>query len=122
MLLFEKETYELIGAGMAVHSELKNGYLEAVYQEAFAIELDERGIPYEREKPLHIRYHNRVLDKSYYADFFCYDSIIVEMKAAKALLPEHEAQVLNYLKTTGCRLGLLFNFGATAFQHKRLVL
>ena len=102
MMLFENESYELIGAGMAVHRELANGYLEAVYQEAFAVELEARGIPYEREKPLKIHYRDRELGKCYYADFFCHGQIIVN--------------------TTGCKLGLLFNFGVPSFQHRRLVL
>ena len=122
MMLFENESYELIGAGMAVHRELANGYLEAVYQEAFAVELEARGIPYEREKQLKIHYRDRELGKCYYADFFCHGQIIVELKSVRTLCPEHEAQVLNYLKTTGCKLGLLFNFGVPSFQHRRLVL
>ena len=120
-MFLEEESYNLIGAGMSVHGELGCGYLEAVYQEAFAIELEIRGIAFEREKQLTLHYRNRVLRKSYYADFFCYDKIIVELKAFQSLHPEHEAQVLNYLKATGCKLGLLFNFGARSFQYKRLV-
>ena len=120
-MILEEESYRLIGAGMAVHGELGCGYLEAVYQEAFAIELEMNGIEFEREKQLLIRYRDRVLKKSYFADFLCYDKIIVELKAVQSLLSEHEAQVLNYLKATGCKLGLLFNFGAKSFQYKRLV-
>ena len=121
MILFEKESFDLIGVGMAVHRELANGYLEAVYQEAFAIELEERGIPFEREKQLRIQYRGHVLDKCYYADFVCHGKIVVELKAVPRLSSEHSAQVLNYLKATGSRLGFLFNFGAPSFQYKRLI-
>ena len=120
-MIYEEESYELIGAGMAVHQELSCGYLEAVYQEALAIEFQERNIPFECEKPLRIFYRGRLLDKHYYADFICHDKIIIELKAVRTLLPEHEAQLLNYLKASGCKLGLLFNFGAPSFQYKRFV-
>ena len=100
-LLYADETYKLIGAGMTVHRELGSGYLEAVYQEALGIELKNLGIEFEREKPLKILYKGVELEKTYFADFLCYGKIIVELKALRAIAPEHEAQVMNYLKCTG---------------------
>ena len=121
-LIFEEETYAIIGAAMDVHKELGNGFLEAVYQEALAIEFVNRKIHVKRESPLKIHYKNRQLSKVYIADFICYDKIIVELKAVSHLSVEHEAQLLNYLKATKLKLGLLINFGAKSLEHKRMVL
>lgn len=121
-VLYPEESYRIVGACMEVHSELGPGFLEPVYQEALAIVLAEQDIPFARERPLPIRFRGRVLSKTYVADFVCYDSIILELKALSQLTSEHEAQVLNYLKATGHRLGILANFGAPRFLSKRLVL
>ena len=96
---------------MQVYNTLGAGFLEAVYQEALAIELTKRGIPFEREKDLKIYYDGQELKQSYRADFVCYDNIIVEIKAVADLNDSHRSQVFNYLKATGFKLGLLFNFG-----------
>jgi len=120
-LIYKEESYKIIGAAMEVHKELGPGFLEAVYQEALEIEFQKQGIPYEREKLLTIYYKGIKLKKRYSADFVCYDKIIVELKALSELLSKDEAQVLNYLKTTKHKLGLLFNFGSKSLQHKRLV-
>ena len=96
---------------MQVYNTLGAGFLEAVYQEALAIELTKRGIPYEREKDLKIYYDGQELKQTYRADFVCYDNIIVEIKAVADLNDSHRSQVFNYLKATGFKLGLLFNFG-----------
>lgn len=120
-ILYKDESYKLVGLGMLVHRELGSGYLEAVYQEAFEIALKQENIPYDREKTLRIKFLGQWLKKEYVADFVCFDKIIVEMKAVSSLTSSHEAQVMNYLKATGCRLGLLFNFGADSFQYRRLV-
>ena len=95
---------------MQVYNTLGAGFLEAVYQEALAIELTKRGIPYEREKDLKIYYDGQELKQTYRADFVCYDNIIVEIKAVASLNDSHRSQVFNYLKATGFKLGLLFNF------------
>jgi len=121
-LIYENESYSIIGAAQEVHRELGPGFLEPVYQEALAIELKQKNIPFEKEKPLPITYKGIVLDNLYYADFVCYNSIIVELKALSRLTTEHESQVLNYLKATGFRLGLLINFGEKSLKVKRLVL
>lgn len=111
MLYYKKESYDIIGAAMQVYNILGNGFLEAVYQEAFEIELGKRNIPYEREKELVIFYEGIELQKKFYADFLCFENIIVELKAVTKLENVHRSQVYNYLKATGKRLGLLINFG-----------
>jgi GxxExxY protein len=117
----DPETYALIGAAMEVHRELGHGFLEAVFQDAFEIELDLRGIPYQREVDLPVTYKGRVLKSTYRADFICYGDVIVEMKALSELTPSHTAQVLNYLKATGYQRGMLFNFGTPSLHYKRLI-
>ena len=120
-LIFKEESYKIIGCCMEVYNTLGSGYLEGVYQEALAVEFERAGIPFEKEKPLPVIYKGQTLIKRYFADFVCYGKIIVETKALSSLVSEHEAQVLNYLKTTGFQLGLLVNFGnIKGLQHKRI--
>jgi len=107
---------------MNVHKELGPGFLEAVYQESLAIEFLDQGIPFEREKDIHIFYKDKLLDKCYKADFLCFDKIIVELKALSELSNEHISQLLNYLKATKLRVGLLVNFGSPSLTYKRLIL
>jgi GxxExxY protein len=106
---------------MAVHGELGPGFLEAVYQEALEIEFNRRGIPFIREKRLVITYAGKRLKTPYDADFLCFDSIIVELKAVTDVIPKHEAQTIHYLKATNCERGLLVNFGASSLDYKRYV-
>lgn len=120
-LIYKEESYKIIGACFEVHKFLGNGFLEAVYQEALEIEFQAQNIPYEREKILTIQYKNKILDKKYIADFVCFEKIIIELKALSQLTSEHESQVLNYLKSTGFKLGLLVNFGESSLKYKRLV-
>ena len=120
-LIYKKEAYAIIGAAMEVHNVLGNGFLEAVYQEALEIEFKKRGIPFKREQKLEIIYKDITLQKTYDADFVCYDKIIVETKATSHLTGSDEAQVINYLKATGFKLGILINFGAPSLEYKRLV-
>ncbi|MCK5520905.1 MAG: GxxExxY protein [Candidatus Marinimicrobia bacterium] len=121
-LIYKEESYNIIGAALEVHKTLGNGFLEAVYQEAFEYELKKSNIPYAREVNLKIPYKDIVLNKKYMADFVCYDKIIIEFKALSHLTSEHEAQVLNYLKVTNFKLGILINFGEKKLQYKRFVL
>ncbi len=120
--IFQEESYNIIGACLEVHKELGCGFLEGVYREALEIEFKRRGIPYEREKELPIEYKGVKLKKKFYADFFCYDKIIVETKAGSGLIEEHISQVLNYLNTNNYKLGLLFNFGEKSLKYKRVIL
>ena len=114
-LLFKDEVYAIVGAGMAVYNELGWGFLEAVYQEALEIELRSRNIPFESQKELQITYKSKSLKKTYIADLVCYGLIIVELKALENLSGKEQAQILNYLKATHLRVGLLVNFGNTNF-------
>ncbi len=98
------------------------GFLEAVYQEALGLEFGNKNIPFIDQKRLRISYKGNFLNKEYAADFVCYDKIIVELKALSAINNEHMAQLLNYLKATGFRLGILINFGTPSLQYKRIVL
>ncbi|MBR3110684.1 MAG: GxxExxY protein [Prevotella sp.] len=117
----DDRTYQIIGAALEVHKHLGGGFLEVVYGDALEIEFQERGIPYQREKELQIYYKDRVLPHYYKADFICFDSIVVELKAVENLTVESQAQVLNYLAATGCKVGLLLNFGRRSLEKKRFV-
>ena len=111
MLYNKEQSYARNGAAMNVYNALGHGFLEAVYQEALELEFIKRGIPYEREKELKIFYEGKELRQTYKADFVCYGDIIVELKAVAHLDDSHRSQVFNYLKATGFKLGLLYNFG-----------
>ena len=121
-LIDKDEVYKIVGACLDVYNTLGVGYLEAVYQEALALELGMRRIPFEQEKEIRIRYKGQMLLKKYYADLFCFDKVIVETKAVANLTPEHIAQTLNYLKATNVKVAVLVNFGhPQRLQWKRLV-
>ncbi len=120
-ILYKDESYKIIGAAFEVHNELGCGFLEAVYQEALEIEFQNRNISYQREAPLKVHYKNHTLKKEYTADFICYDKIIIETKAVTEFDNIHEAQVFNYLKTTGFKLGILVNFGRSSLDYHRIV-
>ena len=118
----DPETYAIIGAAMEVHRVLGHGFLEAVYQEALAVEMTARNIPFEREKDLAIVFKGTPLKTGYRADFLCYGGIVVEIKAISTLTGNDEAQLLNYLKASQAHRGLLLNFGSPSLQQKRMVL
>ncbi len=111
-LLFKEECYALQGAIFDVHRELGNGFLESVYQECLERELRARGIPFQSQPVLSVSYKGEVLNQTFKADLVCHGRILVEIKAVRAVTGEHRAQVLNYLKASGLRLGLLVNFGS----------
>lgn len=115
------ECYSIVGAAMEVHKALGKGFTEYVYQDAQEVEFKQRGIPYEREKPVKVYYKGVELQHSYIADFVCYGEIIVELKAISTICSVHSAQVINYLHATEKKLGLLLNFGADSLQKERLV-
>jgi len=120
-LIYKDESYKIIGACLEVHKTLGCGFLEPVYQEALSIEFTKQHIPFEKEKVLSINYKDIELEKRYVADFVCFDKITVELKALSSLNSDHESQVLNYLKATGYKLGLLINFGEKSLKYKRMV-
>jgi GxxExxY protein len=111
-LFLKDEVYAMIGAAMEVHSILGPGFLEAVYQEAYEIELGLRQIPFTSQKQLLLSYKGIRLKKEYQADIVGYSQIIAELKALDHLSGKEEAQLLNYLKATGLKVGVLINFGS----------
>jgi len=118
----DPQTYAIIGAAMEVHKVLGCGFLEVVYQQAMAKELTARKVPFCREVQFPVSYKGDVLDCHYQADFVCCNDIVVELKALDALTGKHESQLINYLKATGRKRGLLINFGQSSLQYKRRVL
>mgnify|MGYP003420978919 FL=1 len=122
MLIYEEETGKIIKACMNVFNELGNGFLEVVYQEALAIEFGLMNIPFRREAKIDIFYKGKKLSKEYFADFICYDTIVVELKAVSKLVNANKAQVLNYLHGTKLAVGLLINFGESSLKWERLTL
>lgn len=121
-MLYRDLSYKVIGAAMAVHNEMGCGFMEKVYQEALAIELSERNIPFEREKQIKILYHGQVLRCPYIADFVIDGKIILELKALTDMnLGLVKAQLLNYLKATYLSLGIILNFGVRSLFVERVV-
>ncbi len=110
-IVFKVESYFIQGAIFEVYRVMGCGFLEAVYQECLCREFSIQQIPYQAQSELALIYKNQRLNQTYRPDFICYDKIIVEIKAVKEVGDEHRAQVFNYLKATGYRLGLLVNFG-----------
>jgi GxxExxY protein len=121
-LLYKSEVFRIIGAAMEVHKVLGCGFLEGVYQDALELEFKEQNITFEREQLLNIYYKGSLIEKKYMSDFICFGKIVVELKALSGLNSDHESQLINYLKATKLRVGLLINFGAKSLEYKRLVL
>lgn len=122
-IIHAQESYRIMGACFEVYKEKGCGFLEAVFQECLEMEMAEQGIPFVTQPKLALSYKGRPLKQTYSPDFVCYDKIIVEIKAVSALTDEHRAQVHNYLKATGHRLGLLVNFGHyPKLESERIVL
>lgn len=117
----DPETHAIIGAAMEVHRELGNGFLEGVYQDALEIEFRQRNLPFKREQPVPVHYKGVTLGTPYRADFVCYGSVIVELKAIKTLTDVESAQVLHYLKATGYERALILNFGTPRLDYKRFI-
>jgi GxxExxY protein len=122
-LLFESETHAILGACFEVYREKGRGFLEDVYQECLEIEFRNRSIPFAARTPPVLEYKGQTLRKCYEPDFICLEEVIVEIKACKSLEDAHRAQLMNYLKATGKRVGLLLNFGHhPKTQHERFAL
>ena len=115
--------FRIQGAVFEVNRVMGAGFLEAVYQECLAIELKARGIPFVASPKLTLAYKGARLQQYYCPDFICFDRVVVELKALNQFAPEHRAQVLNYLRASGLRVGLLVNFGcAPKARIERLIL
>jgi GxxExxY protein len=122
-LLYKDESYQIIGACFEVYREKGNGFVEPVYQECLEMEFGLQGIPFSAQATLRLSYKGRELRQRCIPDFMCYEKIIVELKAVTQLTDEHRAQLLNYLKATGYRLGLLANFGHfPKLEYERIIL
>lgn len=121
-LILKDEVFAIVGAAMGVYWQLGTGFLEPVYQEALELELHQRHIPFESQKHLVVLYKGRRLSKGYIADLVCFEQIMVELKTIEKLSGREMAQLLNYLKATGLRVGLLLNFGSVGrLEWKRYV-
>lgn len=122
-LIYKQESYDIIGACFEVYNVHGNGFVEPIYHESLILEFGFRKLPAVSEPQLQVMYKGKVLKKTCRPDFVCFSKIIVEIKAVKDLADEHRAQVLNYLKATGFKLGLLVNFGSEGeLQYERIVL
>lgn len=123
VLLFKEESYQIIGACMSAYKDKGHGFVEPVYQECLEIEMRHCHIPFDSQVEIQLNYRGEILKRRYIPDVFCFGKIIVEIKAVKLLTDEHRAQLLNYLKATGLKLGLLVNFGHhPGLQWERIVL
>ena len=111
-LILEKESYAIRGAAFEVYKEMGHGFLESVYQECMEKELARMGVLFKAQQELTLSYKGEPLEQTYKPDLICFDQIIVELKAVSEIAPQHEAQLINYLRATGMKLGLLINFGA----------
>lgn len=110
-LFYKEESFKIVGAAYQVYNTLGHGFAEAIYQEALEIEFQRRGIPYQREKEIDVYYDGILLQKKFFADFVCYDKIIVELKAVMKLDDANRSQIYNYLWASNFKVGWLLNFG-----------
>jgi GxxExxY protein len=121
-IVYKDESYRIMGACFEVYKEKGCGFLESVYQECLELEFGFQDVPFVPQLQLALNYKGRPLKQSYVPDFVCYDKIIVELKAIAEVDDVHRAQVHNYLRATGFKLGLLVNFGHfPMLQHERIV-
>lgn len=122
-MMYEDEGYRLMGAAFEVFNQLGYGMAEEVYQQCLEIELGLREIPFSTKKPISLSYKGYTIEKQYIPDLFVCDAILVELKAVKELLPEHEAQLFNYMRILRQTVGYLINFGRQSkLEWKRFIL
>ena len=118
----QEETDVIIGIGIEIHKILGAGFLEIVYKDAYEYEYRKRNIIYEREKEYEILYKDSILPHKFYADFVVFNKVIVEIKAKEGGIAEEDyAQTLNYLKVSGCKIGLILNYGKLKLEIKRAI-
>jgi GxxExxY protein len=117
----KEETDIIIGIGIEIHKYLGNGFLEVVYKDALELEFRRKNVFFEREKPYTINYKGTILPHKFFADFVVFDSVILEIKAKDGIANEDLAQAINYLKCSGCKVGVILNFGRTRLDIKRVV-
>ena len=122
LLLYNELTYKIIGAAKEVYKELGPGYLESVYEDALCYELDIKNIPHQRQIELDVHYKNVIFERRFRADLLIENKVLVENKAIKKITNQDEAQLINYLKTTQLKVGLLFNFGSERLEMIRRIL
>ena len=121
-LIYKEESYAIIGACFEIYKNKGCGFHEPIYHECLEIEFEFQRIPFLSKPPQSLQYRGHTLVQIFNPDFICYDKIIAEIKAVSALIDEHRAQVLNYLSATGCKLGLLVNFGHyPRLEYERLL-
>ena len=121
-LLYKEEEFQIVGSAMNVHRYFGPGFTEKVYQDALEIEFKKRGIPYQREVPIHAKYYEFELKTEFVPDYVCYNDIILELKAVKELEDIHRSQAINYGKVAGAKLSLLVNFGEASLQYERYIM
>ncbi|MBP6022727.1 GxxExxY protein [Ferruginibacter sp.] len=121
-LLFKEESFKIIGVCMEIHKSLGMGLKEVNYKDAMEIDFIEAGIPFKREQKFIVKYKDKVLRNPYYADFVVFDSLVIEVKSASAIIDTHMAQALSYLAVSGMKLALVINFGERSLTWKRIVL
>lgn len=121
-IIHKDESYQLLGILFEVHNELGGGFLEVVYSDAVEYELKQRNIQFQREKKYQVNYKDIILPHHFYADFVCFDKIILEIKSTTHIHDAHIAQCINYLKISGMKLAIIVNFEADKLVHHRIVL
>lgn len=120
---FSEEGYALMGAAFEVHNEIGGGLAEEIYQQSLEVELELRSIPFRARQELRVFYKNRELSRRYIPDLVVYEKVIVELKSVSALLPEHEGQLMNYMRVSKSPVGYLINFGPIGkLEYKRFIL
>ena len=120
-IIHKELSYKIIELALEVHNELGCGFLEKVYENALMILLGRESVPARQQAPVEVYFQNKVVGQ-YFADILVDNKIILELKTVDAISDVHKAHVLNYLRATGIKLGLIMNFAKPRFEYKRLVL